>query len=256
MEKGLQSKYGQFSCFTIRRATSDWLRRGQNSHCIIGKCRQTHAAKYEITLEHISNDLKMWIKRFQTEIHNKITIYIHNRSIYFKIITCIILGLVCSSHFECLACETNSVFSDFVLFCVTGKRNRTGAPVLWNGRIPPQFFVIMHSRAIQQWRLLMGCSCGHSHSSAWGTSVTHHTLSSDWKHGGFYFTYAICQMPNHNFTLCFVKKVYCIRFDLPFIIHLPFWGQLLRQLAWRHPLDLIHLHYWDLPGFPLNAMNI
>ena len=85
-------KRRQFSRFTIRCATSYWLRRGQNSHCIMGKCPQTHATKYKITLEHVSNDLKMWIKRFQTEIHNKITIYINNRSIYFKIIICIILG--------------------------------------------------------------------------------------------------------------------------------------------------------------------
>ena len=86
------SSHTQFSHFTIRHATSNWLRRGQNSHYIMGKCRQTHAAKYKITLEPVSNDLKMWVKRNQTEIRNKITIYIHNRSIYFKIITCIILG--------------------------------------------------------------------------------------------------------------------------------------------------------------------
>ena len=88
----------------------------------------------KLHLEHVSNDLKMWVKRFQTEIHNKITIYILNRSIYFKIITCIILCLVISNVF---ACDTNSVFSDFVVFPVTGKRNRTGAHVLWNRRINP-----------------------------------------------------------------------------------------------------------------------
>ena len=113
-------------------ATSNWLRRGQNSQCIMGKCRQTHAAKYEITLEHVSNGLKMWIKRFQTEIHNKITIYIHNRSICFKIITCIILGWVCLVISNVVACETNSDFSDFVVFCVNVKRNLTWARVLWN----------------------------------------------------------------------------------------------------------------------------
>ena len=77
----------------------------------------------------------MWIKRLHTEIHNIITIYIHHvhkRSIYFKIITCIILGLVISNVF---ACKTNSVFSDFVDSSVTDKRNRTGARVLYNGRI-------------------------------------------------------------------------------------------------------------------------
>ena len=56
-----------------------------------------------------------------------ITIYIHYKSIYFKIITCIILGLVNSNVF---ACKTNSAFNDFVDSCVTGKRNRTGARAL------------------------------------------------------------------------------------------------------------------------------
>ena len=87
------------------------------------KCR----ARYEITHEHVSNDLKMWIKRLHTEIHNIITIYIHYKSIYFKIITCIILGLVNSNVF---ACKTNSAFNDFVDSCITGKRNRTGARAL------------------------------------------------------------------------------------------------------------------------------
>ena len=87
------------------------------------KCR----ARYEITHEHVSNDLKMWIKRLHTEIDNIITIYIHYKSIYFKIITCIILGLVNSNVF---ACKTNSAFNDFVDSCVTGKRNRTGARAL------------------------------------------------------------------------------------------------------------------------------
>ena len=32
--------------------------RGQNAHCIMEKCRQTNAAQYEITNEHVSNDLK------------------------------------------------------------------------------------------------------------------------------------------------------------------------------------------------------
>ena len=61
------------------------------------KCR----ARDEITHEHVSNDLKMWIKRLHTEIHNIMTIYIHYKSIYFKIITCIILGLVNSNVFAC-----------------------------------------------------------------------------------------------------------------------------------------------------------
>ena len=61
---------------------------------------------------------KMWIKWLHTEINNKITIYIHKS---FKIITCIILGLVFSNVF---ACKTNSVFNDLVDSCVTGKRNR------------------------------------------------------------------------------------------------------------------------------------
>ena len=37
------------------------------------------------------------------------------------------LSLVISNVF---ACKTNSVFNDFVDFCVTGKRNRTGAHAL------------------------------------------------------------------------------------------------------------------------------
>ena len=56
-----------------------------------------------------------------------IMIYIHYKSIYLKIITCIILGLVNSNVF---ACKTYSVFNDFVDSCVTGKRNRTGARAL------------------------------------------------------------------------------------------------------------------------------
>ena len=117
------AKMLQFARFTKRAPPCGWLRRGQNAHCIMGKCRQTNAAQYEITHEHVSNDLKMWIKRLHTEIHNIITIYIHYKSIYFKIITCIILGLVNSNVF---VCKTNSVFNDFVDSCVTGKRNRTG----------------------------------------------------------------------------------------------------------------------------------
>ena len=38
--------------------------------------KHMHATKYKITLEHVSNSLKMWIKRFQTEIHNKNTFII------------------------------------------------------------------------------------------------------------------------------------------------------------------------------------
>ena len=90
---------------------------------LTNKCR----ARYEITHEHVSNDLKMWIKRLHTEIHIIITIYIHHKSIYFKIITCIILGLVNSNVF---ACKTNGAFNDFVDSCVTGKHNRTGARAL------------------------------------------------------------------------------------------------------------------------------
>ena len=118
----------QFARFTKRAPPCGWLRKGQNAHCIMGKCRQTNArARYEITHEHVSNDLKMWIKRLHTEIHIIITIYIHYKSIYFKIITCIILGLVNSNVF---ACKTNSAFNDFVDSCVTGKHNRTGARAL------------------------------------------------------------------------------------------------------------------------------
>ena len=37
----------------------------------------------EITHENVSNDLRMWIKRLPVEIHNEITIYTHNKPIYF-----------------------------------------------------------------------------------------------------------------------------------------------------------------------------
>ena len=75
-----------------------------------------------------SNGLKMWIKRLHTEIpqYNN---NLHSLEIYFyfKIITCIILGLVISNVF---ACKTNSIFNDFVDSCVTGKCNRAGACIL------------------------------------------------------------------------------------------------------------------------------
>ena len=86
-----------------------------------------YAAQYEITHEHVSNDRKMWTKRFHIEIHNIITIYIYYRSIFFKIITCIILGLVISNVF---AGETNSGFSGLVDSYVTGKCTGRGACVL------------------------------------------------------------------------------------------------------------------------------
>ena len=117
-----QSVLNQFSHFTIWCVTSDWLRRGQNSQCIVGKCQKTNVAQYKITREHVSNDLKMWINDFTLKYTNTIIIHIHNRSIYFKIITYIILGLVISNVF---ACKTNSVLSDFVYYCVTGKHNST-----------------------------------------------------------------------------------------------------------------------------------
>ena len=69
----------------------------------------------------------MWIKRLHAKIHNMITIYIHYRTIYFKPITFIILIIVISNVF---VCNTHSVFNDFVDYCVTGKRNRTGAHAL------------------------------------------------------------------------------------------------------------------------------
>ena len=87
----------KFSRFTIQCTTSDWLRTGQNSHCIMGKCQEINVAQYKIIHEYVSNDLKMWIKWLHTEIHNMITIYIHNRSIYCQIFTCTWLN-----HFKCL----------------------------------------------------------------------------------------------------------------------------------------------------------
>ena len=34
-----------------------------------------------------------------------------------------------------LRVKPTSVFSDFIVFCVTGKRNRTGARLVWNRQI-------------------------------------------------------------------------------------------------------------------------
>ena len=93
------------------------------------KCR----ARYEITHEHVSNDLKMWIKRLHTEMHNIITIYIQYKSIYFKIITCIILGLVNSNVF---ACKTNSAFNDFVDSCVMASATARGRALCKTGELP------------------------------------------------------------------------------------------------------------------------
>ena len=76
---------------------------------------EKHVAQYKIPLDHVSNDWKMWIKWRHTEIHNKIAIYVHYRSIYVKI-PCIILVFVILNAF---ACKTNSVFNDFVNSCVT-----------------------------------------------------------------------------------------------------------------------------------------
>ena len=77
--------------------------------------------QYDITHKHVSNHQKIWIKQFHTKIHNTITIYIHYRSIYVKIITCIIRALVISNV---IACKINSVFNDFVDSCVTGKAGK------------------------------------------------------------------------------------------------------------------------------------
>ena len=74
---------------------------------------------------------KKCVKNDFTQIHNKITIYIHMRSVYSEIITYIILGLVISNVFEC---KTNSVF-DFVHSCVTGMRNRTGRAFCKTGEL-------------------------------------------------------------------------------------------------------------------------
>ena len=46
------------------------------------------------------------------------------------------LGLVISNVF---ACKTNSVFSDFVDFCVTAKRNRTGRAFCKTGELVDTF---------------------------------------------------------------------------------------------------------------------
>ena len=117
----------QFSRFTIRCATSDWLRRGQNAHCIMGKCRQIKCRVIQNYTWVCFKWPKMWINRLHAKMHNIIPVYIHYRTIYFKTITCIILIIVISNVF---ACKTHSVFNDFVDYCVTGKRNRTGACAL------------------------------------------------------------------------------------------------------------------------------
>ena len=44
------------------------------------------------------------------------------------------------------------------------------------GQFIHKFFVITQDRTTRQQHWLLGCSCDQSHGSAWGTSVTHHTL--------------------------------------------------------------------------------
>ena len=117
----------EFSRFTIRCATSDWLRRGQNPHCIMGKCQQIKCCAIRNYTWVCFKWPKMWIKRLHAKIHNIITIYIHYKTIYFKTITWIILIIAISNVF---ACKTNSVFNDFVNYCVTGKCNITGVCAL------------------------------------------------------------------------------------------------------------------------------
>ena len=113
----------QFCRFTIRCATSDWLRRGQNAHCIMGKCRQVKCRAIRNYTWVCFKWPKMWIKRLHAKMHNTIIIYIYYRTIYFKTITCIILIIVISNVF---ACKTHNVFIDFVDYCVTGKRQPQG----------------------------------------------------------------------------------------------------------------------------------
>ena len=120
----------QFSRFIIRCATSNWLRRGQNAHCIMGKCRQIKCRAIRNYTWVCFKWPKMWIKRLHAKIHNIITIYIHYRTTYFKTITCIIPIIVISNAF---ACKTHSVFNDFVDYRVTGKRNRGGGALCKTG---------------------------------------------------------------------------------------------------------------------------
>ena len=98
--------------------------------------KQNNAAQDTKTHEHVSNDLKMWIKRLHTEIYIIITIYIHYKSIYFKIITCIILGLVNSNVF---ACKTNSAFNDFVDSCNWQAQPARGRALCKTGEFPNIF---------------------------------------------------------------------------------------------------------------------
>ena len=77
----------QFSRFTIRCATSDWLRRGQNAHCIMGKCRQIKCRAIRNYTWLCFKWPIMWIKRLHAKIHNIITVYIHYWTIYLKTIT-------------------------------------------------------------------------------------------------------------------------------------------------------------------------
>ena len=107
----------EFSRFTIRCPTSNWLRRGQNAHCIMGKCRQIKCHAIQNYTWICFKWPKMWIKWLHAKIHSIITVYIHYRTIYFKTITCIILIIVISNVFHVFACKTHSVFNDFIDYC-------------------------------------------------------------------------------------------------------------------------------------------
>ena len=98
----------------------------------MGKCRQIKCRAIRNYTWVYFKWPKMWIKRLYAKIHNIIIIYIHYRTIYFKTITCIVLIIVISNVF---ACKTHNVFNDFVDFCATGKRNRTGRALCKTGEL-------------------------------------------------------------------------------------------------------------------------
>ena len=114
-----------------------WLERAQNSHCIMGKSRLLNAAQNKFYTWTFQITLKMWIERFHIQIHTPTIIYIHNRRIFFTMITCTI-GLLRSFILDVkliFACKTNGVFSGNVDTCRTGDRNRMGCTFCESGEL-------------------------------------------------------------------------------------------------------------------------
>ena len=86
----------QFPRFTIRCTASDWLRRGQNLHCIMGKMltNKCHAIRsYTWACFKWPKNVDKMTSHWNTQYNNN---YVHNRYIYFKIITCVTGNLLCN----------------------------------------------------------------------------------------------------------------------------------------------------------------